>query len=175
MNHYLAPRIVETARLQLRPFRLPDHEDFTRIRADPDVTRYLGTGDASTPDLSWRVMMGLLGHWELVGYGVWAVTLKDGTLVGQCGFIDVYGWPGFELMWMLGKDYWGHGYAKEAASAALDIAYGPMKRERVISLIRPGNDRSVRLAEALGARREGTVDLLGSPADLFVHRNPASV
>jgi [ribosomal protein S5]-alanine N-acetyltransferase len=166
---YEAPRRFETERLVLRPFTHADHEAFTRIRDDRDVTRYMGTGEPNTPDLSWRIMMGSLGHWEIRGYGTWAVALKDGPLIGQCGYLDVYGWPGFELMWLLGKDYWGNGYAREAASAALRIAQTTMRRERVISLIRPGNERSVKLAEALGARREGTVDLLGSPADLFVH------
>jgi RimJ/RimL family protein N-acetyltransferase len=170
MSRYRVPRTVETARLQLRPFTVDDHAAYARFTADEQVMRYMGTGVTLAPDVAWRSMAGMLGHWELLGYGIWALALRDGPLVGQCGFIDVPGWPGFELAWMLGREHWGHGYAREAATAALAIAQQQLRKDRVISLIRAANAPSIRLAEALGAVREGTVDLLGSPAELFVHR-----
>ena len=102
MSRYLAPRHVETARLQLRPFTLQDHAAYSRITADPEVMRYVGMGQPNTPELAWRSMSGMLGHWELLGYGIWAVTLRDGPLIGHAGYIDVPGWPGFEKPSCLG-------------------------------------------------------------------------
>lgn len=169
---YLAPRRVETARLELRPFTVDDHADYARICADPEVMRYVGAGQANPPEITWRSMAGMLGHWELLGYGIWALALRDGPVIGHCGYIDVPGWPGFELAYLLGRDHWGQGYAFEAASAALGIAYRDLRKERVISLIRPANAPSIRLAQKLGAVREGSVELMGSSAELYLHRRP---
>jgi RimJ/RimL family protein N-acetyltransferase len=170
---FLAPQRVQTPRLELRLFTLADHEAYARICADADVMRYIGTGVPHTPESAWRAMAGFLGHWQLLGYGLWAVTLRrSGQLIGHAGFIDVPGWPGFELGWLLGRESWGQGYAREAAHAALRIAHGDLKKDRVISLIRPANAPSIKLALALGAQREGSTELLGSPADVYVHRRP---
>jgi len=143
------------------------------MTADPEVMQYMGMGKPNTSDMAWRSMAAMLGHWELLGYGLWALALRDGPLVGHVGYIDVPGWPGFELAWMLGREHWGQGYAFEAAATALQLAQAQLGRDRIISLIRPGNARSIRLAEKLGASREGSVDLMGGPAELFVHRQPA--
>ena len=165
-----APSTLATDRLVLRQFTLADHPAYAAIMAEPEVTQYMGTGAPVPADMAWRSLSGLLGHWQMLGYGIYAVTLKDGTLVGQAGFIDVPGWPGFELAYMLGKPYWGRGYAREAGAAALRVAYEDLRRDRVISLIRPANAASIRLAQSLGAVYEGDVDLMGSSAGLYVHR-----
>jgi [ribosomal protein S5]-alanine N-acetyltransferase len=166
----LAPRVLETDRLVLRPFTLADHADYARITSNPEVMRYMGTGIAYGPDMAWRAMASVLGHWELLGYGLWAVTLREGGgLIGHAGFLDPYGWPGFELAYMLDQPYWGKGYAFEANSAALRVARDMLRKQRIISLIRPANAPSMRLAERLGAVREGVVELMGSEAEVFVH------
>ena len=175
MTEPRAPERVTTDRLELRKFTLADHAEYARITADPEVTRFLGMGQPWTPDIAWRGMAGALGHWELLGYGLWAVTLRDsGRLVGHCGYIDAFGWPSFELAWMLGREHWGQGYAREAAGAALRIAQDVLRKERIISLIRPQNAPSIKLARALGAQLEGTADLMGSPAHVYVHQPVSS-
>ena len=136
--------------------------------ADPEVMKHIGAGvTLSAPD-AWRSMAGILGHWRLLGYGMFAVEVKaTGELAGRVGFLDPPGWPGFELGWLLGRPYWRRGYATEAAKACLAHAFGPLGRSRVISLIRPGNDPSIRVAERLGERLAGEVELLGAPALLY--------
>jgi RimJ/RimL family protein N-acetyltransferase len=107
----------------------------------------------------------------LLGYGQWAVVRRgDGALIGRAGYLDPYGWPGFELGYMFGREYWGQGYAREACAAALRIAREDLKKERVISLIRPANAPSIKLATALGARLESTIELLGSDAQVYAYR-----
>lgn len=168
---YLAPRRIETARLVLRPFAASDHEAYSRITADEDTMRYIGMGKPNTPDLAWRTLSGFLGHWEMLGYGVWAVTLRDGgELIGHAGFIDIFGWPDFELAYLLGRDHWGQGYAREATEAAHRIAFEVLGKKRVISLIRPDNEPSKRLATRLGAVDEGVIEFLGGDAHVFAHR-----
>ena len=102
---------------------------------------------------------------------MWAVEKRStGKLIGRLGFLDVEGWPGFELGWLVARAHWGQGYASEGAKAAYGYAMDTLKRERVISLIRPGNERSVRVAEKLGFVRDGTVDMLGKTALVYANR-----
>jgi RimJ/RimL family protein N-acetyltransferase len=68
------------------------------------------------------------------------------------------------------SDHWGKGYAIEGARACMDYAFGPLDRERVISLIRPANERSICVAERLGERLAGEVELLGSTALVYEKR-----
>lgn len=165
-----APRELLTERLRLRAFGLADHPRYAQINADPEVMRFIGTGGPVSPEACWRSLAVILGHWQLLGYGFWAVTLRgSGELVGHAGFIDPPGWPGFELGWLLAREHWGHGYAQEAAQAALQVAFGTLMKPRVISLIRPANERSVALAQRLGAREEASIDFLGGPARVFAH------
>jgi RimJ/RimL family protein N-acetyltransferase len=163
-----APAILDTARLRLRPFRESDWDAYAAICADAEVMRYLGTGATLSRDDSWRAIAGMLGHWQLRGYGMWAVeSREDGAFVGRVGFLDPPGWPGFELGWVLGRAHWGRGYATEAARAALDCAFSTLRRDRVIHLIRPGNAPSIRVAARLGARRAGELELLGAQAIVY--------
>ena len=154
---------LETDRLLLRAFRNDDLDAYAAMCADPEVMRYLGTGVTLSRTEAWRSMAAVLGHWRLLGYGMFAVEEKSTRrLVGRVGFLDPPGWPGFELGWLLGRESWGKGYAFEAARVARDFAFGPLGRSTLISLIRPGNDRSVRVAEKLGERLAGELEFLGS-------------
>jgi RimJ/RimL family protein N-acetyltransferase len=159
---------LETARLRLRPFAETDLDALARIHADADTMRYIGEGKTLNRSETWRAIAGTLGHWLLRGYGMWGVELK-GTheFIGRVGFYYPDGWPGFELGWMITREHWGRGYATEGAQAALEYAFTTLKRERVISLIRPANLPSVRVAEKLGATLQGEVELSGALAKIY--------
>lgn len=159
---------LETDRLLLRQFRNADLDAYAAMCADAEVMRFLGTGVTLNRPESWRSMAGILGHWELLGYGMFAVELKSsGELLGRAGFLDPPGWPGFEVGWVLARAHWGRGYAFEAAEACRDLAFGPLARDRVISLIRPDNQRSVRVAQKLGATLREQIEILGGPALVY--------
>ena len=139
-----------------------DFEDYAAICTDPEVTRYLGDGKPLTRADGWRQMAMILGHWQLRGYGIWAVEERaSNKVIGRIGFFNPEGWPGFELGWVLGRDYWGKGYASEGAKRALDYAFTEMSKEHIISLIHPNNLGSIRVAERLGERLEGRTELFG--------------
>ena len=159
---------LETPRLLLRRMRGSDLDAWARMTADAEVMKYIGTGVTFNRNEAWRSIAGVLGHWQLLGYGMWAVACKeDDELVARVGFFDPPGWPGFELGWIVGREHWGKGYATEAARVALDYAFTALKRDRVVSLIRYGNERSVRVAEKIGERYSGDVELLGSMARVY--------
>jgi RimJ/RimL family protein N-acetyltransferase len=148
--------ILETERLILRMFREEDAEAYAKICADSEVMRYLADGRPLSTLEAWRSMAFHVGHWQLRGYGHWAVEEKSsGSFAGRIGFLNPAGWPGFELGWTLGREFWGKGYATEGAQRALKYAFEEMDRDHVISLIQPENKASIKVAERLGEKLEG--------------------
>jgi RimJ/RimL family protein N-acetyltransferase len=145
---------LETERLLLRSLRTSDLDDYAAMYADREVLRYLAGGPEPWDRCrSWRQMALLVGHWQLVGVGMWAVEHRtSGIFVGMVGFAAPEGWPGFELAWSLARGFWGHGYATEGARAALDYAFTTFRKDRIISLIHPENRASIRVAERIGER-----------------------
>lgn len=162
---------LETERLRLRFMEERDLDAIAAIFADAETMKYIGTGVVFNRNETWRSISGVLGHWLMKGHGMWTVEMRDtNEVVGRVGFIDPEGWPGFELGWIIARPHWGKGYAIESVRAAYGYAIDTLKRDRVISLIRPGNTRSVRVAEKLGFVRDGMVELLGASAMVYANR-----
>jgi len=159
---------LETERLVLRMFRQDDLDAYAAMCADEEVMRYIGEGKAIDRVGAWRQMAMMLGQWCLKGHGQFALEERaTGTLLGRAGYFEPEGWPGFELGWLLRRESWGKGYATEATRLLLRHAFEAMGRERVISLIRPANTRSIRVAERLGERLEGRTEIFGLDALVY--------
>jgi RimJ/RimL family protein N-acetyltransferase len=168
MNQIHSALTLETERLLLRPFRDSDIDAYAAMCADPDVMRYIGGRSALSRDDAWRQMAMFAGHWQLRGFGLWAVEEQvSGSLVGRVGLHFPEGWPDRELAWTLARPYWGRGFALEAARAALAHAFDRLGWTRVISLIDPDNRRSIRLAERLGESFEEEVTVRGYSLSLY--------
>jgi RimJ/RimL family protein N-acetyltransferase len=165
---------LSTPRLRLRAFTLADLDAYAAMCADEEVMRHIGTGGGVGRDVAWRQMAMFLGQWALLGYGSWAVELRaERRLIGRVGFLHPEGWPGNELSWLLARDAWGQGHAKEAALAARSFGRDALGVGELISLVREENTRSIKLAESLGAVNSGPMDFLGGQALVFVHPAPA--
>jgi RimJ/RimL family protein N-acetyltransferase len=164
---------LTTDRLTMRGFRASDFPAYAAMMADAEVTRYLGDGQSLAAADAWRQMAMFAGHWTLRGFGVWAVEERaSGAFVGRIGCFEPEGWPAFEIAYTLAPAAWGHGYASEGARAALRWAHEVLGRRGVTSVIRPGNRRSIRVAEGLGARFERAVPFFGDVAHLYVYPDP---
>jgi RimJ/RimL family protein N-acetyltransferase len=170
----LANRVVRdipellTPRLRLRSFEPRDVDAYATMMADPEMTRYLGDGKPLSHADAWRQIALFLGHWALLGFGIWAVEVREtGELAGRIGLYEPDGWPGFELGYVVGRKFWGRGYAREGGRAALDYARQTLGRTEIISLIRPANVRSIKVAESLGATRGAEVELFGGPTVVY--------
>jgi RimJ/RimL family protein N-acetyltransferase len=138
--------------------------------ADPDVMRHLG-GPLNREE-AWRHLAFLVGHWELRGYGMWAVAEQaSGAFVGRVGLHYPEGWPAREVGWVLARPFWGRGYALEAGRAAMTAAFDELGWSHVSSFIARANLRSIRLAERLGERFNRDVELRGQHVmEYFVER-----
>jgi RimJ/RimL family protein N-acetyltransferase len=154
---------LETERLLLRQFRESDLDAYAEMCADAEVMRFISVGGrVMNRQEAWRHMAMVLGHWQLRGYGFWAVEEKaTGALVGRVGCWQPEGWLGFEVGWSLARKFWGRGFATEAARASLRYAFEHLDQARVVSLIHPENLPSMRVAERIGERRDGEGEVVG--------------
>lgn len=136
-----------------------DFEQYAAMHTDFEVTRFTTRTHLDRME-AWRHLATIVGHWHLRGFGMWGVEeTANGRLVGRVGFYEPDGWPDFELGWTIGREFWGNGYATEAARGALRYAFEEMGRDHVISLIDPANVRSIGVAERLGETVEGEFQL----------------
>ena len=159
--------VLETERLRLRAFRLDDFETYARWCADAETTRYLGSGPMDR-EQAFRGLATLLGLWSLRGFGLWAAEEKaSGALVGRIGLHLPLDSPGIEVAWLVDRDRWGEGFASEGARAAIRYGFETLRVTRLISLIRPGNAASIRVAEKVGEHFVGELERQGDRLDMY--------
>jgi len=160
---------IETKRLKLRQWNANDFGNFARYYADEDNARYVG-GQKDT-EMAWRHMALLIGHWQLKGFGYWAVNEKDSNdFVGCIGLWQSPGWPELELGYWLVKEQQGKGYALEACLRCIDYAREVLHAPSLVSYIDPRNGPSIQLAKRLGATHTDTIELLSyGPHCVFRH------
>jgi RimJ/RimL family protein N-acetyltransferase len=150
---------LQTPRLLLRPWRDEDIAPFVEMSSDPIVMEYLPSAEEA-----WVARA--RAHWEEHGFGQWVAEIP-----GEASFIGVVGLgvvsfeapftPAVDVAWRLARAYWGHGYAIEAARAALDYGFDRLALNEIVALTVPANHRSRRVMERLGMTR--------SPEDDFDH------
>lgn len=159
---------LETGRLVLRAMKAEDFEPFAAFYAS-EAARFVGGPEDRVA--TWRRMAAYAGSWTLRGYGKFVVEEKQtGRPVGMAGPWYPEDWPEPELSWTFLPEFQGRGYATEAAARSLAFAYDELGWTTAISAIAQGNDRSVRLAERLGARHEGATEV-GSFGALEIWRH----
>jgi len=157
----------------MRPLGLGDFGAYAAMLADPEVTRFLGSGATLSAHEAWRHLAMLIGHWELRGFGMWAVTERGrDEMIGRVGFFEPEGWPGFEIGWTFARHAWGRGYATECARIALEHAFGAMRRNKVISVIHPENAASIQVARKIGEAFEREATVNGEPRHIYAIDRP---
>jgi ribosomal-protein-alanine N-acetyltransferase len=154
----VSPPTLETERLLLRPFTEDDAEALHEaVYSNADVMRYMPGGIPRTLSQTQNVVDFFINHWELNGYGAWAVIQKsDQRFIGQCGLGFVSELQDVEVLYALAKDTWGHGLATEAAHASLRYGFSELQPGKIIALAAKENKASRRVMEKLGMtyRRE---------------------
>ena len=142
---------ITTPRLILRTFTEEDIEPMVRILGEKDVLRYFPTTDPPQRDRVQKMMVGLLKHWEEHGYGLWAVESRStGDLMGRCGLQILPETEEVEVDFILGRPFWGQGFATEAGRASLQYGFEQLRLERVIGIAHVENKASQRVLEKLG-------------------------
>lgn len=160
--------VIETERLILRKFRLPDLDDLLAVMADPQVMRFSISGPWDRDRTQHFLEECLVDYSEARwGFGRWATIHKqDDRLIGFSGLArwdDVDGSPEVEIGYRLLPEYWGQGLGTESARASRDYGFRQLRLPRLISLIQPGNLASVRVAEKTGMVCEKEILKWGQP------------
>ena len=149
--------ILQTPRLLLREFTAEDAEALARVLSDPETMRFYPAPYDRDGVEQW--ISRNCQRYKDDGVGLWAMVLKSmmaqesrGEVIGDCGVVkqEVDGDYLFEIGYHLRRDLWGKGLASEAAVACRDWAFEHLKTDRLISLIRPENLASRRVAERNG-------------------------
>jgi len=149
---------IETQRLRLRQWRSSDADSVIEFYSDASNAKYVG--GQRDKDNAWRGMALMIGHWQLKGFGYWAVEEKDSEdFVGCIGLWQSPGWPELELGYWLMEAHFAKGYAKEAGLAAIEKARNELQAESLVSYIDAENIPSIKLAESMGAHYEKTIEL----------------
>jgi ribosomal-protein-alanine N-acetyltransferase len=144
-------QILETPRLILREFRQDDVNALALILSDSETMRFYPAPFDRVGVEDW--ISRNLRRYREQGHGLWAIILKSsGELVGDCGLTvqEVEGTSEIEIGYHVRRDLWGQGLATEAARACRDLGFARLPAERLISLIRPENLPSRRVAEKNG-------------------------
>jgi ribosomal-protein-alanine N-acetyltransferase len=136
---------LSTPRLTLRGWRGADREAFAELNADPVVMEYfpelLTRGESD--GLVESIEVGFAEH----GFGLWAVEVREsGEFIGFTGLsvpsFEAHFAPAVEVGWRLARSAWGHGYATEAARAALAFGFEQAELDEVVSFTTARNTRS---------------------------------
>jgi [ribosomal protein S5]-alanine N-acetyltransferase len=185
---------IESERLIFRRIEQADFEFFARIHADPIVARYLGNGKPRSIQETHELLERYFDSYKSLELGPLAVVRKsDGVLIGRCGLSDMAlevntasgELPRIwyqrsqvpagtnvifeqELGYTFDRNYWGQGYASEAAARVFEYASSTIPFRRIVSVIHPDNTASIKIAKKCGARHENNVILMGQQFLRFV-------
>jgi RimJ/RimL family protein N-acetyltransferase len=162
--------VLDTPRLILRGPQTRDAEAVIAFLLDQ--TRAADFGSAPNRGEAWRWFALSVGHWHIHGYGYFTIEMKEtGAPAGITGIWNPEGWPEPELGWVVFDGFEGRGIAHEAAMRARQWAYEDLGLTTLTSNIKPGNTRSIALAERLGAWFERAYDNIHMGRD-FLYRHP---
>lgn len=161
--------ILTTNRCVVRETTVEDVDSFYRIYADSSVTEYMGDLFADRDEEIAYTKEYTEKVYAFYGYGMWTVLEKEsGAVIGRAGISWREGYDLPELGFVFGVSWQGKGCAFEVCSAILDYAGEELLMEEVQALVRPGNERSLKLCERLGFAYKGETELDGMRHLVFV-------
>jgi [ribosomal protein S5]-alanine N-acetyltransferase len=144
-------QILDTSRLILREFVAGDADALARVLSDPETMKFYPAPFDRTAVESWIARN--RQRYARNGHGLWAMILKlNGELIGDCGLTvqQIAGADEIEIGYHVRRDLWGQGFATEAARACRDYGFARLPVARLMSIIRPENFSSRRVAEKNG-------------------------
>jgi RimJ/RimL family protein N-acetyltransferase len=147
---------LETDRLLLRQWKPADREPFAQLNADPKVMEFFPNmlSREASDAMADRIQTLI----EKQGWDLWAVEIKDTQqFIGYVGLhVPTYELPFnpcVEVGWRLAYEFWGKGYAPEAALMAFKFGFESLNLAEIVSFTALGNIRSQRVMEKIGMLR----------------------
>jgi RimJ/RimL family protein N-acetyltransferase len=151
---------ISTERLIMRSWRESDLAPWAAMNADPEVRRYVGP--LLTPGQAEAWVLNFQDDLDRRGFGFWALEVRtSGDFIGFTG-LDIVEEEmpvtGVEIGWRLARSAWGHGYATEAARAALEYGFGILTLPEIVAITMAANLRSQAVMERIGMTRDPVED-----------------
>jgi len=145
--------VIETERLRLRMLRDSDLDDLAALFADPDVMRYVGTGQPIDRSEAQKALTSIVVHWNRHGFGRWAIEDKNAReFIGYGGLRSLFGTP--EVVYHFARQHWGKGLATEMALASLNFGFNVKGFDRIVAIAKPANTASIHVMEKIGMHFE---------------------
>jgi RimJ/RimL family protein N-acetyltransferase len=158
---------MRTERLLMRRWRESDREPFAALNGDAETLKYFpGTLDRAASD---ALIDRIEACFDRLGYGLWALEAAgSGQFIGFTGLnpmpAGVPGAGGVEVGWRLARPAWHHGYATEAARAALTVAFDGAGLTEIWSMTAVLNEPSQAVMRRLGLTEVARFDHPSVPA-----------
>src|SRR5258708_11746544 len=140
---------LQTARLTLRPLTPADAESYVAIRYHRDVVKWMLPAPADPAEAARAAIDRYATGWRERGYGPWGV-FHGGRQIGHAGLNFVPEFEETEVLWSLHPDAWGHGFATEAARAALQLGFATIGLDLIFAITMPTNLPSQAVMKRLG-------------------------
>ncbi|MHA7843672.1 MAG: GNAT family N-acetyltransferase [Winogradskyella sp.] len=168
---------LETKRLYLRPINEGDDQDFFELDSNPKVHEFLGNNPVTSIEQSGDYIKSILQQYKDYGIGRLAMIKKDtGEFVGWSGLkfervvrkeFDYY-----DLGYRLKEEFWGHGYATEAAIASLNYGFNDLKLKEICAAATSKHRASNTILKKIGFTPSGTFTYDNELCNWYVLQNP---
>ena len=160
--------VLETERLLLRPSTTDDAPFVLTLLNEPSFLRFIGDKKVrNLEDARQYLLNGPIASYERHGFGLLLVELKDSNIpAGMCGLLKREELPDPDIGFAFLPAYWNKGFAFEAATAVMNDARERLKLTKILAIVSPDNDSSIKLLERLGMkfqRIKGDVKLYALP------------
>jgi ribosomal-protein-alanine N-acetyltransferase len=145
--------ILETERLLLRRFIMSDLDNLVSFYSDPDVIRYIPDAPRSYEETREELEWFMNGHPKFPELGLWATIYKEtGHFIGRCGLLPwtIDDQHEVEVAFAFSREHWGKGLGTEVAQALVQYGFGHLRLPRLICLIEPENQDSIKVATKIG-------------------------
>lgn len=171
MNSLSPEFCLETERLSIRRLTFDDADMMLAVWNDPAFFKYVGDRGIRTIEQAHEALTnGAFQSYEEYGYGPFRIGLRENDeAIGTCGLFRREGFDEPDIGWSTLPEYYGQGYAYEAASAVLKYAQEEVGATRVLAFITAENTPSVGLAKKLGLRYERMARLVGDDEDVCLY------
>ena len=146
----LLPKI-ETERLFLRMYRADELEEVYHLCTDADITKFFSFSNEITKKNVMASLPKRIERWRTQGFGQFGVFSKnDEKLIGYCGLQYLDNTIEVEIYYGFFKNFWGKGFATEAAKAMLRFGFEEAKLKKIAAVIHPENLSSQKVLLKLG-------------------------
>jgi len=152
--------ITETQRLLIRELTDADLPDFFKLDSNPLVYEYLGYSPGTSMHEASLALNHILAQYQHFGVGRWAVILKSTqALIGLCG---IQFWDEeennhihfYDIGYRFFPEYWGHGFATEAAKATVEYAFSLPNITKLVGMVHVNNPNSLDVAGKCGLKTQ---------------------